>query len=580
MLMNIIVLAQLAATLVVGVYFFRQMRAQSAPERAAHSGGKAQAEWKRLNALRRIHLSEPLSEQARPTRLEDIVGQGDAVEALMAVLSGPHPQHVLIYGPPGVGKTCAARLALQAAKHSEGTPFLPDAPFIEMDATCVRFDERAIADPLIGSVHDPIYQGAGQLGASGVPQPKEGAVTRAHGGVLFLDEIGELHPVQMNKLLKVLEDRVVRFESAYYDPNDSATPRWIHDVFHNGMPADFRLVGATTRAPSELPAALRSRCIEIFFRALEPEELATIAQSAAERLGFAISSAEAAHIGRYAGNGREAVNMVQMAAAVARRAGRRAIGMQDVQWVVDCGRYAPRHAPGRSSVPGVGVVNGLAVSSAGEGLLLPIEAVCAPGRGRVTIAGIVEEEELSDGRGRKIRRMSMARGAAENAVVLLKNLGYPTEAYDLHLNFPGGAPVDGPSAGVAMAIAMASALANVPVTCDIAVTGEISARGRVLPVGGVRAKARAAAKAGLERLILPAANAAEALDAPIRACPVSNIKEVFALAMGEAALDAPSQEMAEPFFSQARVPAQKKIAAHAAEEGGAPSEGKEDGVPI
>ena len=165
MLMNIIVLAQLAATLVVGVYFFRQMRAQSAPERAAHSGGKAQAEWKRLNALRRIHLSEPLSEQARPTRLEDIVGQGDAVEALMAVLSGPHPQHVLIYGPPGVGKTCAARLALQAAKRSEGTPFLPDAPFIEMDATCVRFDERAIADPLIGSVHDPIYQGAGQLRA-------------------------------------------------------------------------------------------------------------------------------------------------------------------------------------------------------------------------------------------------------------------------------------------------------------------------------------------------------------------------------------------------------------------------------
>ena len=425
MLMNIIVLAQLAATLVVGVYFFRQMRAQSAPERAAHSGGKAQAEWKRLNALRRIRLSEPLSEQARPTRLEDIVGQGDAVEALMAVLSGPHPQHVLIYGPPGVGKTCAARLALQAAKRSEGTPFLPDAPFIEMDATCVRFDERAIADPLIGSVHDPIYQGAGQLGASGVPQPKEGAVTRAHGGVLFLDEIGELHPVQMNKLLKVLEDRVVRFESAYYDPNDSATPRWIHDVFHNGMPADFRLVGATTRAPSELPAALRSRCIEIFFRALEPEELATIAQSAAERLGFAISSAEAAHVGRYAGNGREAVNMVQMAAAVARRAGRRAIGMQDVQWVVDCGRYAPRHAPGRSSVPGVGVVNGLAVSSAGEGFLLPIEAVCAPGRGRVTIAGIVEEEELSDGRGRKIRRMSMARGAAETPLFCSKIWGIP-----------------------------------------------------------------------------------------------------------------------------------------------------------
>ena len=84
---------------------------------------------------------------------------------------------MIIYGPPGIGKTCAARLVLEEARKTEGTPFAPDAPFIEMDATCVRFDERAIADPLIGSVHDPIYQGAGQLGVSGVPQPKEGAVT-------------------------------------------------------------------------------------------------------------------------------------------------------------------------------------------------------------------------------------------------------------------------------------------------------------------------------------------------------------------------------------------------------------------
>ncbi len=67
---------------------------------------------------------------------------------------------------------------------------------VEVDATIVRFDERGIADPL-GSVHDPIYQGAGPLGITGVPQPKPGAVSKAHGGILFLDEIGELHPVQM-----------------------------------------------------------------------------------------------------------------------------------------------------------------------------------------------------------------------------------------------------------------------------------------------------------------------------------------------------------------------------------------------
>ena len=63
-----------------------------------------------------------------------------------------------------------------------------------------------IADPLIGSVHDPIYQGAGAYGQAGLPQPKPGAVTKANGGVLFLDEIGELHPVQLNKLLKVMDE--------------------------------------------------------------------------------------------------------------------------------------------------------------------------------------------------------------------------------------------------------------------------------------------------------------------------------------------------------------------------------------
>ena len=124
-----------------------------------------------------------------------------------------------------MGKTCAARLVLESAKKFPGSPFRRNAKFVEIDATSVRFDERSIADPLIGSVHDPIYQGAGPMGIAGVPQPKPGAVTKAHGGLLFLDEIGELHPVQMNKLLKVLEDRKVFLESAYYNSQDSNIPR-------------------------------------------------------------------------------------------------------------------------------------------------------------------------------------------------------------------------------------------------------------------------------------------------------------------------------------------------------------------
>ena len=148
---------------------------------------------------------------------------------------------------------------------------------MEMDATCIRFDERSIADPLIGSVHDPIYQGAGAFGPAGIPQPKPGAVTKAHGGVLFLDEIGEIHPIQMNKLLKVLEDRKVFFESAYYNSEDKHTPKHIHDIFKNGLPADFRLIGATTKQPHDIPPAIRSRCMEIYFRPLYEDETEKIA---------------------------------------------------------------------------------------------------------------------------------------------------------------------------------------------------------------------------------------------------------------------------------------------------------------
>lgn len=243
-------------------------------------------EVEKLERVRAIRLTEPLAEKTRPCSFAEIVGRADGIRALRAALCGPNPQHVIIYGPPGVGMTAAARLVLDEARASPLSPFGPEARFVEVDATTARFDERGIADPLIGSVHDPIYQGAGALGAAGVPQPRLGAVTRAHGGILFIDEIGELHPIQMNNLLKVLEDRRVFLESAYSNPDDPGIPRHITDIFENGLPADFRLVWATTRLPQELPAALRSRCVEIFFRALNPEEVALIARQALERAGF------------------------------------------------------------------------------------------------------------------------------------------------------------------------------------------------------------------------------------------------------------------------------------------------------
>lgn len=261
MFATMLVVIQLVVSVVVGLYFSGSCASRGRKSR--RTGGRATAKWSGCTTCGRFTCQSRWRKGA-PDEMSDVIGQEDGIRSLKAILCGANPQHVLIYGPPGIGKTCAARLVLEAAKQSQGTPFREDAPFIEVDATCVRFDERAIADPLIGSVHDPIYQGAGQLGAQGVPQPKPGAVTKAHGGVLFLDEIGELHPVQMNKLLKVLEDRRVMLDSAYYNPDDATIPRYIHDIFHNGLPADFRLVGATTRSPSEISPALRSRCMEVF----------------------------------------------------------------------------------------------------------------------------------------------------------------------------------------------------------------------------------------------------------------------------------------------------------------------------
>ncbi len=542
MLTVIIMVIQLAVTAVVGLYFFRQLRKDRRQEPAVRRDSTREME--KLRRMRAIHLSEPLAERVRPASFGEVVGQADGIRSLKAILCGANPQHVLIYGPPGVGKTCAARLVLECAKQSAGTPFAPDAPFIEADATCMRFDERAIADPLIGSVHDPIYQGAGHLGSQGVPQPKPGAVTKAHGGVLFLDEIGELHPIQMNKLLKVLEDRRVMLESAYYDPEDASVPRHIRDIFEDGLPADFRLIGATTRSPSEISPALRSRCMEVFFRALTPEEVAAIASGAAERAGYALTESDAATIGRYASCGREAVNIVQMCAGLAQMDSRTDITPEDVSWVVTSGHYAARPSQKADTCSRVGFIHGLAVVGSHQGALLDIEAVAVPGTGQVIVTGIVEEEELGQ-EGHRMRRKSTARGSAENVRTLLAELGYPLGQRDLHINFPGGAPVDGPSAGAAMAAVAISALTGRPIDGASAVTGEITVHGAVKAVGGVPAKVEAAKEAGLARVFIPKENDAETLHASgVEIVCVSSLQEVLEAMLLPAEADASQPETA------------------------------------
>lgn len=329
--------AQLIFVVVVGMYFLTKLRSDTANEKSIKEDAVRKAE--ELNALRHIRLNEPMTETARPRNTSEIIGQEEGLKALKAALWGSAPQHVIIYGPPGVGKTAAARVALEEAKQSPGTPFAPDAVFFEADACTMRCDERGFADPLIGTVHDPIYQGAGACGSAGIPQPKPGAVTKAHGGVLFLDEIGELPNEQLNKLLKVLEDRRVMFESSYYSRSSKRIPTYIHDVFQNGMPADFRLIGATTRKPEELPEAVRSRCVEVFFEPLTRRDIVRIVSEAALRGGIAIDSGVRELIADFADNGRNAVKLLQSASNAARMAGRLSVSVEDAAWAAKAGRF-------------------------------------------------------------------------------------------------------------------------------------------------------------------------------------------------------------------------------------------------
>lgn len=531
---GIALIIQLFFGIIIGLYFWNLLRSQRTQKISIDK--ESRKEMDQLRKMRSISLTEPLSEKVRPTSFKDIVGQEDGIKALKAALCGPNPQHVIIYGPPGVGKTAAARLVLEEAKKNLKSPFKHSSVFIELDATTARFDERGIADPLIGSVHDPIYQGAGAMGQAGIPQPKQGAVTNAHGGVLFIDEIGELHPIQMNKLLKVLEDRKVFLESAYYHEENTQIPNHIHDIFKNGLPADFRLIGATTRTPSEIPPAIRSRCMEVFFRELNQEEIASIAQKAADKVKMEIKKSGLEVLSTYARNGREAVNIVQTAAGIAITEDRLNIKDDDIEWVIHSSQLTPRMEKKINEISSVGLVNGLAVYGPNTGALLEIEVTVIPAKdkGSINITGIVEEESIGD-RGKSIRRKSMAKGSIENVITVLRSMGVPADDFDIHVNFPGGVPIDGPSAGIAMATGIYSAIYKIPVDHTVAMTGEIGIHGHVKPIGGVFPKVLAAKKAGAKTVIIPMENMQSILNEikGIQIVTVNHLEEVFDIALNQ-----------------------------------------------
>lgn len=455
----------------------------------------------KLEKLDSIHLTQSVIELLRPRDFSEIVGQERAVKSLLAKLSSPYPQHLLLYGPPGVGKTTAARLVLEAARKKPASPFREDAPFVETDGTTLRWDPRDITNPLLGSVHDPIYQGAQKtLADSGIPEPKPGLVTEAHGGILFIDEIGEMDEMLQNKLLKVLEDKRAYFESAYYDPTDPKVPPYIRKLFEEGAPADFVLIGATTRDAGHINPALRSRCAEIYFEPLTPKHIEAIVQNAASKLKVALEPGVAALISEYTVEGRKAINILADAYSLAleKADGRMeglTIGREAVYEVAQVSRLyqfvtkKARHTAVQGHIFGLGVAGFL-------GSVIEIEAVAFPAREKGK--GTVRFNETAG---------SMAKDSVFNAASVMRQLtGKDIHDYDVHINVIGGGNIDGPSAGTAILACIVSAVTGRRIRQDVAVTGEISLAGRVRPVGGVFEKAYGARQAGIKTLVIPKEN--------------------------------------------------------------------------
>ena len=522
----------------------RQVISEESPgAESPHDKKKREA----LEALETVHLTQSVMELLRPRSFDEVVGQERAVRSLMAKLSSPYPQHLLLYGPPGVGKTTAARLVLEAAKQRAVSPFGENAPFVETDGTTLRWDPRDMTNPLLGSVHDPIYQGAQKsLADSGVPEPKPGLVTDAHGGILFIDEIGEMDEMLQNKLLKVLEDKRAYFESAYYDPDDKRVPPYIRKLFEEGAPADFVLIGATTRDAEHINPALRSRCAEIYFEPLTPAHIHIIVENAAARLNVRLAEGAAQLISEYTIEGRKAINILadayslalnrlpdaeiervvsretsddtsmkgaNMPAAadkenVSRETEKESAPVQhvsretkatpllvtkdDIYEVAQVSRLYPYGRKKASDTPAVGRVFGLGVAGF-LGSIIEIEAVAFPAAEKGK--GTVRFNETAG---------SMAKDSVFNAASVMRQLtGRDIHDYDLHVNVIGGGNIDGPSAGTAILTAIVSAVTGAAIRQDVAVTGEISLQGELRPVGGVFEKAYGARQAGISTLIIP-----------------------------------------------------------------------------
>ena len=205
-------------------------------------------------------------------------------------------------------------------------------------------------------------------------------------------------------------------------------------------------------------------------------------------------------------------NFERNLAAIMRKRARAKAEGEEGAWIVDVDKVeevlgVPRYAVEEAEkTPEVGVVTGLAWTSNGGDIML-IEALRMPGTGRLTVTGQLGDvmRESVDAAYSYVRSRAAALGIQDSVF----------RECDLHVHLPAGAiPKDGPSAGITMTLAIASAMSGRPVRRDVAMTGEVTLRGKVLEIGGLKEKILSAYRAGLREVIMPKANEKDLRDIP------------------------------------------------------------------
>jgi ATP-dependent Lon protease len=420
---------------------------------------------------------------------------------------------LLFVGPPGVGKTSIAKSIARAM----GRPYVR----ISLGGARDEADIRGHRRTYVGAMPGRIIQGMKQAGAKNP--------------VFLLDEVDKLGvSFQGDPAAALLE---------VLDPaqNDSFTDHYL------GVPFDLSevLFIATANFIQYIPAPLLDRLETVNFAGYTEREKLVIAtrylvprqvqENGLTPEQLQITDAALSEIitsyTREAGVRQLEREIGKLARKVARRiadggVGRVTVDATDVDDLIGRPKVHPERKAGEDQI---GVATGMYYTPVGGDIMF-VEASVMPGKGELVLTG-----QLGD-----VMKES-ARAALTYAKSHRDQLGISEDAFigtDIHVHVPAGSiPKDGPSAGVTMATALVSALSRRPARHDLAMTGEITLRGRVLPIGGVKEKVLGAVRAGIRTIVLPKENEPDLEDLPddvrksLNVHPVEELGEVLSLAL-------------------------------------------------